>query len=56
MTQIKANLPAGIEVEQVANQPQWSIIRSKEFVRSLAEALAIVLAISFLTWGFAAAS
>ena len=51
MASQKLELPVGIEVEQVSDQP--SIVRNSvgEFMRSLAEAVAIVLAISFLTLG-----
>lgn len=48
---IKASLPAGIEVEQVANQPRVVEESIAEFMRSLLEALAIVLAVSFLSLG-----
>lgn len=52
MTKIKAELPVGIEVEQVADQP--TVVRNSisTFVKALAEALAIVLVVSFISLGF----
>ncbi len=50
-TQIRANLPAGIELVQIQNQPE-SVARSvNEFVHVLIEAVAIVLAVSFIALG-----
>ena len=51
MARLKLELPVGVEFEQVSDQP--SVVRDSvgEFMRSLAEAVAIVLAISFLTLG-----
>jgi len=51
MARMRAELPVGVEFEQVSDQP--SVVRQAvgEFMRSLAEAVAIVLAISFLTLG-----
>jgi len=51
MARLKLELPVGIEFEQVSDQP--SIVRNSvgEFMRSLGEAVAIVLAISFLALG-----
>jgi multidrug efflux pump len=51
MARMKAELPVGVEFEQVSDQP--SVVRNAvgEFMASLAEAVAIVLAISFLTLG-----
>jgi multidrug efflux pump len=51
MARMKLELPVGIEFEQVSDQP--SVVRDSvsEFMRSLGEAVAIVLAISFLTLG-----
>jgi multidrug efflux pump len=51
ITAIKASLPAGIEVEQVADQPRVVEESIGEFLRSLIEALAIVLAVSLLSLG-----
>jgi multidrug efflux pump len=51
MEAIKASLPAGIEVEQVADQPRVVEESIGEFMRSLIEALAIVLAVSLLSLG-----
>jgi multidrug efflux pump len=44
-------LPLGIEIHTVADQPQAVRRSAGEFNRSLAEALAIVLAVSFLSLG-----
>ena len=51
MARIKQELPVGVEFEQVSDQP--SVVRGAvgEFMRTLGEAVAIVLAISFLTLG-----
>jgi multidrug efflux pump len=51
MAKIKRELPVGIEVEQVADQPTVVKRSSDEFFRSLLEALAIVLGVSFLSLG-----
>jgi multidrug efflux pump len=52
MNAIIAELPVGINVTQIADQPQ--VVRSSvsEFVESFAEALAIVLVVSFLSLGW----
>jgi multidrug efflux pump subunit AcrB len=48
---LRKDLPAGIELAQVQDQPE-SVSRSvQEFLRVLAEALIIVLAVSFLALG-----
>ena len=51
MARLKLELPVGVEFEQVSDQP--SVVRDSvgEFMRSLGEAVAIVLAISFITLG-----
>ena len=41
-----------IEIEQIADQPQVVEHAIKEFLRSFLEALAIVLAVSFLSLGW----
>jgi multidrug efflux pump len=51
MAKIKRELPVGVEVEQVADQPTVVKRSSDEFFRSLLEALAIVLAVSFISLG-----
>ena len=48
---IKANLPVGIEVHQVADQPKVVSRSINEFMRTLGEAVIIVLAVSFLSLG-----
>jgi multidrug efflux pump len=51
MKELQANLPAGVDVHVVADQPE--VVRSsiELFVHSLAEAVIIVLAVSFLSLG-----
>jgi len=52
MTQVEHDLPVGITVHRVANQPEVVQDSFAEFSRSLGEALAIVLVVSFLSLGF----
>jgi multidrug efflux pump len=52
MVEIKAHLPAGIEVAQVADQPKVVERSINQFLSSLVEALAIVMLISFLSLGW----
>ncbi len=52
MAQIKRDLPVGITVHRVANQPEVVDNSFEEFIHSLGEALAIVLVVSFLSLGF----
>jgi multidrug efflux pump len=47
-----ADLPAGMEVTTVFDQPKIVQVSLKLFLQSLAEALVIVLAVSFLSLGF----
>jgi len=51
MARIQADLPVGVTVHKVANQPAVVDNSFSEFATSLAEALAIVLAVSFLSLG-----
>jgi multidrug efflux pump len=51
MARLKAELPVGIEFEQVSDQPRVVRLAVGEFMRSLLEAVAIVLVVSFLTLG-----
>ena len=51
MNRLKKNLPVGIEVHQVADQPAVVGRSIKEFMRTLAEAVIIVLAVSFISLG-----
>ena len=48
---IRANLPAGITLEQVQDQPTAVSRSVGEFVRVLIEAIAVVLAVSFVALG-----
>lgn len=48
----KAELPAGLDVEQVADQPSVVNDSIHEFTKSLLEAIVIVMAASFLSLGF----
>ena len=52
MTQIRAALPAGVDVEKYVDQPEIVAESVWEFERSFLEALAIVLAVSFLALGW----
>ena len=54
MARIKANLPYGIETKLVANQPVTVEHSINEFMKTLWEAVAIVLGISFLSLGLRA--
>lgn len=51
---IKKELPLGFEISQVANQPKVVAESVDEFVKSLAEAVVIVLLISFISLGMRA--
>lgn len=48
---IEADLPVGIEIHQYANQPQVVKRSINEFMKTLAEAVIIVLAVSFFSLG-----
>jgi multidrug efflux pump subunit AcrB len=52
LAQIRAELPAGVEIQQYADQPRVVAASVWEFERSFLEALAIVLAVSFLFLGW----
>jgi multidrug efflux pump subunit AcrB len=49
--EVRASLPAGIEMTQVQDQPQAVTRSVNEFVHVLIEAVVIVLAVSFLSLG-----
>ena len=49
--EIKAKLPVGIELQRVSDQPKAVASSVNEFLRTLAEAVLIVLAVSFLALG-----
>mgnify|MGYP001193102282 FL=1 len=49
---IEATLPVGLELQRVANQPKAVRRSIQEFVRALAEAVAIVMLVSFVSLGF----
>ena len=51
-TRLRADLPVGIEVHQYANQPAVVARSVNEFMRTLAEAVIIVLGVSFLSLGW----
>ena len=51
VTRIRAQLPVGIELERVADQPRAVTESVGEFVKVLIEAVVIVLAVSFLALG-----
>jgi multidrug efflux pump len=52
LTKVTADLPAGIESHLVANQPQVVEEAVGEFIKTLIEAIVIVLAVSFLSLGW----
>ena len=52
MKSITAELPVGIEVTQIADQPHIVDQSVSEFVKSFGEALAIVLVVGFLSLGW----
>jgi multidrug efflux pump len=54
MERIKNDLPVGIEFHQVSNQPKVVKEAVGTFMRSLLEAVAIVLAVSFISLGWRA--
>jgi len=51
INRIRADLPVGLELAEVSNQPVAVRNSIQEFVRSLVEAIVIVLAVSFLSLG-----
>jgi multidrug efflux pump subunit AcrB len=48
----ESSLPYGVKVEQISNQPEVVTEAVSEFMRALAEALVIVLIVSFLSIGW----
>lgn len=54
VAQVRPNIPLGIEIEQIADQPRVVEESVGEFLRSFGEALAIVLIVSFFSLGFRA--
>ncbi|MDD2722156.1 MAG: efflux RND transporter permease subunit [Gallionella sp.] len=54
LSRIKKELPAGVEVHQVSNQPAVVKKSISDFMRALLEALVIVLAVSFASLGLRA--
>lgn len=50
--QLRRHLPVGLSYEQVANQPRAVRASIREFLRSLLEAVVIVLVVSFISLGF----
>jgi multidrug efflux pump len=48
----KADLPQGVVIQRIADQPKVVAIAVSEFTRSFLEALAIVLAVSFVSLGW----
>lgn len=51
VARIRSQLPVGIELERVSNQPQAVTESVSEFIHTLIEAVIIVLAVSFLALG-----
>ncbi|KAF0231777.1 MAG: acriflavin resistance [Beijerinckiaceae bacterium] len=52
VAEFQAGLPVGITLDRIADQPKVVGDSVKEFVKSFIEALAIVLAVSFITLGW----
>jgi len=52
MRRIEANLPVGVDVHKVHDQPKVVVRSFNEFMTTLFEAVAIVLAVSFLSLGW----
>lgn len=52
MQQFKTELPVGMDIEQIANQPKVVKTQMREFGSAFIEALASVLLVSFLSLGF----
>ena len=52
MAEIEGNIPVGIDVHLVANQPHVVEEAVGEFTKTLWEAIAIVLVVSFLALGW----
>lgn len=52
LAQIRQELPAGVQIQQYADQPRVVAESIWEFERAFLEALAIVLAVSFLSLGW----
>ena len=51
---LQQELPVGVEIERVANQPRFIRSAIREFTRTFAEALAVVLLVSFASLGLRA--
>lgn len=54
LPEIRQSIPTGIEIDQIADQPRVVADSVGEFLRSFAEALAIVLIVSFISLGLRA--
>jgi multidrug efflux pump len=52
IAEIRQTIPVGIEIEQIADQPRVVAESVGEFLTSFAEALAIVLLVSFVSLGW----
>ena len=52
IVRLRANLPVGLELHAVADQPTVVKRSVREFMRTLGEAVAIVLLVSFISLGF----
>jgi len=52
LTQAQYDMPAGLEIHQVSDQPQVVKESISDFVNTLREAIIIVLVVSFLSLGF----
>ncbi|MBU6378274.1 MAG: efflux RND transporter permease subunit [Gammaproteobacteria bacterium] len=52
LAEIRQTIPLGVEIEQIADQPRVVAESVGEFLTSFAEALAIVLVVSFISLGW----
>ncbi len=52
MDKVRTSMPAGLEIHRVSDQPAVVDDSIHEFVKTLVEAIVIVLAVSFLSLGF----
>ncbi len=52
ITDARAQVPTGVEIDQITDQPRVVEESVSEFLRSFVEALAIVLVVSFISLGW----
>ncbi|TCJ13445.1 efflux RND transporter permease subunit [Parasulfuritortus cantonensis] len=52
IAELRSRLPLGVEINRVADQPEVVRFSIRSFVQSLAEAVSVVLLVSFISLGF----